>query len=45
MRLSIPDTIERRGDYADELHDLRGRRGISRLDAIELLKQPTGLRR
>ena len=31
----------RRGDYADELHDLRGRRGISRLDAIELLKQPT----
>tara|TARA_B100001113_G_scaffold85238_2_gene67877 strand:- start:2664 stop:4946 length:2283 start_codon:yes stop_codon:yes gene_type:complete len=31
----------RRGNYADELHDLRGRRGISRLDAIELLKQPT----
>ena len=31
----------RRSNYADELHDLRGRRGISRLDAIELLKQPT----
>ncbi|DAC14696.1 MAG TPA: NADP-dependent malic enzyme [Candidatus Poseidoniales archaeon] len=31
----------RRGNYADDLHDLRGRRGISRLDAIELLKQPT----
>tara|TARA_B100000212_G_scaffold276968_1_gene216491 strand:- start:3254 stop:5536 length:2283 start_codon:yes stop_codon:yes gene_type:complete len=31
----------RRGEYADELHELRGRRGISQLDAIELLKQPT----
>ena len=31
----------RRGVYADELHEIRGRRGISKLDAVELLKQST----
>ena len=31
----------RRGVYAEELHEIRGRRGISKLDAVELLKQST----
>ena len=30
----------RRGDYADELHKLRGRKGLTRRDAISLLKSP-----
>ena len=31
----------RRGDYADELHRLRGRRGLTRDDAVRLLKSAT----
>ena len=31
----------RRGEYAEELHEIRGRRGISKSDAVELLKQST----
>ena len=30
----------RRGDYADELHKLRGRKGLTRGDAINQLKSP-----
>ena len=30
----------RRGDYADELHKLRGRKGLTRRDAINQLKSP-----
>ena len=30
----------RRGDYADELHRLRGRKGLTRRDAINQLKSP-----
>ena len=31
----------RRGDYADELHRLRGRRGLTRDDTVRLLKSAT----
>ena len=31
----------RRGDYAEELHRLRGRRGLTRDDAVRLLKSAT----
>jgi malate dehydrogenase (oxaloacetate-decarboxylating)(NADP+) len=30
----------RRGDYADEFHKLRGRKGVTRRDAVSLLKSP-----
>lgn len=30
----------RRGDYADEFHRLRGRKGVTRRDAVNLLKSP-----
>ena len=30
----------RRGDYAEEFHKLRGRKGVTRRDAVSLLKSP-----